>query len=274
MALELAQKINAVIVNSDSQQVYKELQILSARPTTQEMQNIPHYLYGSHSGAEIFSVGHWREEAKKIIQQVTDRPIIFCGGTGLYLHSLYKGMAEIPPIPEEIKSKVRAMNAEEVAAYFGADASDNHRRNIRALEVFLATGKHIKQWQQEQTLPEFTEQDFLTLFMNVPRETLYEKIDLRFLKMMEMGALEEVKALMELKLAPALPIMKAVGVPELAKYLDGEIGLQEAISKAQQNSRNYAKRQLTWARNQLPNKIEVQNMSFDSILNLVRENLQ
>lgn len=202
-----------------------------------------------------------------------DRPKIFCGGTGLYFHSLWNPVAEVPPIPDEIKEKVRSMPEADVAAYFGADASDNHRRNVRALEVFLATGKHLKEWQQEQPEADYRAEDFLTLVMNVPRETLYEKINNRFLWMLENGAMEEVQKLRKMQLDPALPIMKAHGVPELIAYIEGSMGYAEAIEKASQNVRNYAKRQLTWIRNQLPQKTEVQNMDYATVLELVRKNI-
>lgn len=187
-------------------------------------------------------------------------------------------MAEVPPIPAEIKAKVRAMPESEVAAYFGAEASDNHRRNVRALEVYLSTGKHLKEWQKEQKPAEFNPEDFLILVMNVSRETLYRNIDGRFLKMLVNGALDEIKSLKALKLDPALPIMKAHGAPEFMKYLDGEMTLEEATAKAQQNTRNYAKRQLTWMRQQLPQnshmKIEVQNMKYEDILKIVQDEMK
>lgn len=189
---------------------------------------------------------------------------------------MWNGLAEVPPIPDAIKEKVRAMPEAEVSAHFGAEASDNHRRNVRALEVFLATGKHLKVWQAEQAAPMFNIDDFLILVMNVSRETLYKTIDDRFLTMIENGAIEEVKKLDSLGLNPDLPIMKAVGVPELISYLKGERTLEDAISLAQQKSRNYAKRQLTWLRQQLPdgnNKIEVQNMEYADILQLVKKEL-
>ena len=232
----------------------------------------PHYLYGVLGAEEICSAGSWKRMAKEVINS-EERPKIFCGGTGLYLHGLWNAVAEVPPIPDEIKEKVRAMPEAEVAAFFGADASDNHRRNLRALEVFLATGKHLKQWQQEQPEAPYRAEEFLVLALNVPRETLYQKINDRFLWMLESGAMEEVQKLRKMKLDPALPIMKAHGVPELIAYIEGAMTHGEAIEKASQNVRNYAKRQLTWIRNQLPQKIEVQNMDYENILELVRKNI-
>ena len=268
LALRLAQNIGGVIVNSDSQQVYKDLRILSARPTDAEEKLAPHYLYGALPATTICSAGMWKDMVKDVLAN-EERPKIFCGGTGLYLHGLWNPVAKVPPIPESIKYEVRRMKEGDVAAYFGAEASDNHRRNVRALEVFLATGKHLKQWQAEQPPADFKIDDFLILVMNVPRETLYQKINDRFIWMLENGAMEEVQKLRKMKLDPTLPIMKAHGVPELIKYIEGDISHTEAIERASQNVRNYAKRQLTWIRNQLPHQIEVQDMSYADILGLV-----
>lgn len=271
MALWLAQKINAVIVNCDSQQVYKDLQIISARPTPEEEKLVPHYLFGVLEAAAIGSAGWWLKKAEEVIANNPSRPIIFVGGTGMYLQVLMNGIAVIPAIPQEIKDKVRGMEYAAVAAALGEDTDINPRRNIRALEVLLATGKPIKYWHKNQPGPKYKKSDFLTLVMNVSRETLYERINKRFEKMIKLGAIAEVQKLAVQNLDKNLPIMKAIGVPEIISYINKEITIDEAIAKAQQFSRNYAKRQLTWMRRQISEKIEVQNMSFEDIYNLVKK---
>jgi len=265
--------MEAVIVNYDSKQLYKDLRIISARPSMEEENLAPHHLFGFADATEVCSAGSWLLMAKEIINSV-QAPIIFVGGTGMYLSALMNGIAYMPPVLDEIKTQVRQMSDAEIAEQLGADADINPRRNTRALEVLLATGKPIKFWHQNQAPHDYHEDDFLTLFMNVSRETLYERINLRFGKMLEAGAIDEVKKVMEMALDKELPIMKAIGVPEIIAYLKGEITLDEATAKSCQFSRNYAKRQVTWMSNQIKNKIEVQEMKPQDVYELVKQNIR
>jgi len=260
LAVQLAQNLGAVIVNSDSQQVYREIPILSAQPTEEEKQVAPHYLFGVVSGAEGCNVAKWLEMVKTLPE--TRKPVIYTGGTGMYLNALVRGLSAIPEIPPEIRERVRGMEVDEVAAALGDRADGNTQRMRRALEVWLATGKHIEEFHEEAKP---AGDDFTIFNLIVSRETIYENINSRFLKMIEAGAVEEVRKLVAMKLDPALPVMKACGVPELAAYLRGEVKLEEAITRAQQVSRNYAKRQMTWFRHQL-GKEAISIASFDEIL--------
>jgi tRNA dimethylallyltransferase len=249
LALRIAQKISGVIINADSQQIYKELPNLSAQPSLEEQAVVPHKLYSVMSGAELCTVAKWFELAQAAI---SDKPSIFTGGTGLYFHALMNGLSPIPEIPDDIRRKVRDMDISEVSQLLGDEYDGNYQRARRNLEVKLATGISIKEWQKVKPEHPYQPNDFLILNVDVPRETIYQNTDARLLVQVETGALDEVRELMKLDLNPELPIMKAQGVPEFIKYLKGEMSREDAITKAQQNIRNYVKRQLTWFRNQLP----------------------
>lgn len=269
--MELAQKLDAVIINADSQQVYADLQVLSARPSEAEMQGVPHYLYGDLSGDVACNAGLWL----KMVEAVeTERPKIFCGGTGMYLMSLFNGIVELPEIPSEIRERVRTMDLEEVEAQIADDMPENmagnQQRMRRALEVKLATGKSLQAWHESQDNPSYRD-DYVVLHKDIEREVLRERIAKRLHKMLELGALDEVHAVLAKNYAPDLPIMKALGVPEFAEHIEGKISLEEATAKAIMNSQRYAKRQQTWFRNQLDNKIEIGEQSADEILGKISE---
>lgn len=250
LALELAQKIGAVIVNSDSQQVYKELPILSAQPSEEEKKLCPHFLFGEISGNQDFNVSKWLDLTTSLIKQYDK--VIIVGGTGMYINALLYGLSPIPEIPQQIRDEVRQMEKSHIIKLLADEADGNNHRMRRALEVKLATGNNMAYWHQRKTNHEFSENDFTIFNMNVSRETIYNNINKRFLYMIENGAVKEVENLYSLNYSPALPVMKAVGVREIKLWLDGKINKEQAIEKAQQISRNYAKRQLTWFRNQLP----------------------
>ena len=259
-AIDLAKKINGVVINSDSMQVYKNLEILTARPNKKEMQNIEHNLYGYVDGSERYNVEKWCNDAAKIIHETFERNLnpILVGGTGLYVHTLINGLIDIPAIPESIKNE-----SEKIIKEFGKDFlitqiqkfdptslkevnSNDTVRLRRIWEVYEATGKKFSEWKLNKN-KKFIENYNLKIFLFLPdREKNYQIVNSRFIKMMNSGAIEEVKKLLELNLHDSLPIMRAHGVPEIKKYLKNQINLEDCISKGQQVTRNYVKRQHTW----------------------------
>ncbi len=265
LALALAEDFDGVVINADSMQVYRELEILTARPGLDALERAPHRLYGVLPGAEACSAGRWRALALAEIEAASKagKLPILAGGTGLYLRALEDGLAEIPEIPIEIRDRARARHAAEGGAAFRAALaardpvmaerlqSADGQRLIRAWEVLEATGRSLADWQAEaQAAP--APYRFLHLALIPPRDRLYAACDRRFEQMVDRGAVDEVRQLLALGLDPALPVMKAVGVAELGAYLAGEIDRAEAVARAQQATRRYAKRQLTWLRTQSP----------------------
>ncbi len=260
-ALELADSLKGEIVNADSMQVYNHLPLITAHPSYEDFQHIPHHLYGILGGIEKGSVGWWYPQACTHINEILQRqrvPIIV-GGTGLYLMALLEGLAKIPPIPDALRSQVRLW-AQEEDFYERVKSIDpestqtlkphDKQRLARALEVILATGKSIRHWQNlTEKLQDYR---FLTLALIPERPTLYQRINDRFMHMIHQGALEEVNHFMTLNIPGDHPITKAVGLPELQGYLTGQWNLATAIEKAQQASRRYAKRQMTWIKGQFP----------------------
>ena len=270
LALGLAEALNGTIINADSMQVYRDLSAVTARPSLEDMARAPHRLYGTLDGAELCSAARWAELARQEIEATAaaGRLPILCGGTGLYLRTLLYGIAPVPEIPEAIRKAARQSHAElggeafrdELAKLDPEAAAKLHagdsQRLMRAYEVAAATGMTLAAWQAAQPPAEtgLAPESFILL---PPREALYEAIDRRFAGMVAAGALEEVEALVARGLAPELPVMKAVGVPELSAYLAGRIPLDLAISQAQQASRRYAKRQFTWFRHQMPSALVI-----------------
>ena len=260
LALDLAAEFGGWIVNGDALQVYRELRILSARPDAAALARAPHRLYGVLPAAEVCSAGRWCELALAEIEAARAAgalPLV-TGGSGLYLQALERGMSPIPEVPAEIREAARRRHREQGAAAFHAalaardpeagarlEPSDSQRL-IRAWEVLEATGRPLHDWQAAPAVP--PPYRFLRLALVPPRAPLYAACDRRFLEMLEAGALAEVEALLALGLDPGLPAMKAVGVPELAAHLVGEISLATATERAQQATRRYAKRQYTWLR--------------------------
>jgi len=250
------------IINCDSKQVYKEIPITTAQPPKQEEF---YKLYGYVAAKENYSVGLWLEDLKKEVNNALENsqiPII-TGGSGLYISSLIKGLSSIPQISQEVRQNVselrKSLSKEEFYKLALSKDSkiqgkifmnDSHRLS-RALEVITETGKTIFVWQENRQPPLFNNFKVYTILPK--REDIYRKINSRFIKMIENGAIDEVKKLLSMNLAPHLPAMKAHGVPEIIKYLKGELNLDEAIQIAQTNTRHYAKRQYTWFKNQFPN---------------------
>ncbi len=261
LALQAARNRNGVIINADSMQVYSELRILTARPSEEEEAQAPHRLYGTVNGAEHYSVAQWLAHATIEIMKCweQDQLPIICGGTGLYFMALEKGLAKVPPIDSVIRDKWRNFEGDlhsELASRHLASAAKlnraDHQRLIRALEVFDSTGKPLSQWQteaQEQSLLQGVNVD--RFYVNVGREELYARAEKRFDLMIEQGALAEVEALP--KLDAAMPLMKAIGVPQLRAYLLNQLALKDAIAQSKIATRHYIKRQTTWFRGQMKN---------------------
>lgn len=266
LALELAQKAGGAVINTDSMQVYRDLRVLTARPSLAEEAAVPHRLYGCVDAAVNYSAGHYVRDAKEVLDEVRrggGLPI-FIGGTGLYFKALTRGLSAVPPVPDEVREAVRlrldrdgveALHAELARRDAAAAARLNVRdrtRIARALEVIEATGRPLAEWHAETTPPLLPEGSYRALFIAPEREALYARIDARFDAMLADGALEEVTRLAARGLDPLLPAMKAHGVPALIRHLRGEITREEAAMIGKADTRHYAKRQFTWFRHQLP----------------------
>jgi tRNA dimethylallyltransferase len=261
-ALELAERLRGTVVNADSMQVYRELAVLTARPSAADMAFLPHRLYGMVSAAEAYSVGRWLDDTARAIAEASEvgRVPILVGGTGLYFKALTEGLAPVPDVPPEIREhwreRAEALGAEqlhrELAARDAAMAArlkpTDPQRIVRALEVIDATGVSLAEWQGASATPLLSTRGMARVVVAPEREPLYAAIDARFESMIGQGALDEVKALIALGLDSGLPAMRAHGVRELGAYLAGASRLDEAIAKAKTESRRYAKRQMTWAR--------------------------
>jgi tRNA dimethylallyltransferase len=266
LALAVAQELGGMIINADSMQVYRDLRIITARPTREEEARVPHRLYGHVDSAENYSTGRWCSDVSVALSEVEQagRLPVVVGGTGLYFKALTHGLARIPPIPPELRSRVRnRLKTEGLAALHGElrerDPVTARRlmpgdraRITRALEVVLATGRPLADWQRDGMTPALEPQRAVRIFLDVDRAELYPRIDARFDAMLAAGALEEVRALLGRDLDPALPAMKAHGVPWLIRHLEGDIGLAAAADAAKRDTRRYTKRQATWFRHQLP----------------------
>ena len=264
LAVWLAQAlpVPSVVINADSAQVYADLQVLSARPTEEEMQGVPHRLFGTWDGAQACSAADWAAAAKREIAAAHDAGAvpILVGGTGLYIRTLLDGISPIPPIDPGVRDEVRALSTTD--AYSALQDVDPERadrlhpsdsqRIARALEVVRSTGRNLAEWHTHKEGGIGDTVRLAPLVLLPDREHLYTRCDARFVAMMEEGAVQEVEALLARELSPALPVMRAIGVPEIAGYVRGDWSRGEAIERGQQATRNYAKRQYTWLRNQLP----------------------
>jgi tRNA dimethylallyltransferase len=261
LAIALAHERGGVVVNADAMQVYRDLRILTARPSEEDEDQAPHRLYGHVSGADSYSVARWLADATAEIEAVwrSGRVPIITGGTGLYFKALEQGLADIPLIPPDITEKWRAakgdLHAELAKRDEGAAARLNpndRQRIIRALEVFEGTGRPLDYWQRvAQSEAVLAGAGVDRIFLNPDRKTLYGRADQRFARMVKEGGVEEVKALLAKGLDTGKPIMKAIGVREIAAFLAGWRGVDDAIEAGQTATRQYIKRQLTWWRNQM-----------------------
>ncbi len=269
LALALAEVFDGVVINADSMQVYRDLRILTARPGPEALARAPHRLYGVLPGNEPCSAGHWRGLALDAIAvaRAEGRLPLVVGGTGLYLRALAGALAEVPRVPEAVRDAARARHRELGGPGFhaalgrrdpvmaGRLAPGDSQRLIRAWEVLEATGRSLADWQAGSeggpgAASRAASDRVLRLVCLPPRPALYAACDARFRAMVARGALDEVRSLRARALDPRLPVMKALGVKDLGRHLDGVLSLEDAIGLAQQATRNYAKRQTTWLRTQ------------------------
>lgn len=262
LALALAERVGAIIVNADSAQVYSDLRIISARPTAEDEARAPHRLYGYRDPARPCSAADWAADARRVISEAhqAGRSPLLVGGTGLYIRTLLDGIAPIPQIDPAIREAVRSFSAqhnhaalerEDPAAAARLKASDSTRVG-RALEVIRSTGRPIAEWQKERSGGIGGEVDLVPLVLLPPREWLYSRCDLRFEQMMSEEGLEEVRSLLGRGLNPILPAMRAIGVREIGAFLRGELTREEALEAGRTATRRYAKRQYTWFSRQPP----------------------
>lgn len=265
LALELAEHFGGVVVNADSMQVYRDLRIITARPTPEEEVRTTHRLYGFVDAAENYSVGRWCRDVEEALKEARSqgRMPILVGGTGLYFKALTTGLAAVPPIPADIRAEVRSRLQREGSPALHVELArldpatakrvtiNDRSRIARALEVVLATGRPLSDWHIEGLPPLIDSKRVAKVFISCERKELVHRIERRFAAMLKSGALEEVRRLAARGLDPSLPAMKAHGVPWLIRHLDGEISLEEAVAGAVMDTRRYAKRQLTWFRNQM-----------------------
>lgn len=283
LALHLAKSQNIVIINADSAQVYSDLPVLSAQPTVTEQDSVPHRLFGYLDGAVACSAARWANDAKTAIHQAHANGAlpVLVGGTGLYLRTLLNGIAPIPEIDADIRAEIRALPVAEsyerlrlVDAHMAAHLGPTDISRIsRALEVIESTGRSIADWRKVKAGGIADSVDLHPLILLPPRDWLYARCDQRFDYMMKNGAVSEVSALLARNLPTEAPIMRAIGVPEIAAMLAGEITSEEAIARGKIATRQYAKRQFTWFRNQSPTgwpnwQQELNNSMMDNIVTL------
>lgn len=277
MAIRIAQATKGVVVNADSMQVYRDLGIITARPTAAEEASVPHRLFGMVDGATNFSVGAYVEAARGVLREAEEehRLPVFVGGTGLYFKALTEGLSQIPAVSDAVRETVRARCE-------GRGTGDLHRdlaaadpvmaarlrpgdrlRIMRALEIHAETGQSLSVFQGQRQPGPLAGHQLTCLFLNPERALIRARIDARFVAMMDTGALDEVAALRQRRLDPMLPVMRAHGVPGLIAHLDGTLTLDEAIVRGQADTRAYAKRQMTWFRHQMEGWIAVDLADVD-----------
>jgi tRNA dimethylallyltransferase len=283
-AVKIAKKIQGEIINSDSMQVYKKLKILTARPNKQEQKNIKHHLYGVVDLNKKFSTGQWLELATKKIKNIKKKkkvPILV-GGTGLYFQSLINGLVKIPEIPLKFRNKIRLMSKREGQKRFYKkllkldpkikdkfDPNDT-QRSIRAYEIKSYTNISMYDWLTK-TRSEFKDNDFLKLHIETKREMLIERIDLRTSNMINGGAVNEVKKFLKLKIKKNQSVNKVIGVAELTQYLNREITLEEAKELILIKTRQYAKRQATWARTRMISWVKIDQTKLDDYIKKLKK---
>ena len=260
----MALATGAEIVGADALQIYRDLPILTARPTAAEQALVPHHLVGSIDGADGWSVGRWLDATRTVLTEISarGRDAVVVGGTGLYFHALTQGLAQVPTVPVAVRAQAQGVFDEGGEAAFrgmlrgidpaseGRISAGDRQRLVRAWEVWLATGQSLTDWQESSAggLPPGT---WSSAVIVPERAALYSRCDQRLAQMLEAGVLAEVAALASRSLNPALPILKAVGYPQLAAHLRGEASLSDALEAAQRETRRYAKRQTTWMRGQM-----------------------
>lgn len=282
LALCLAEQLGGVVINADSMQVYRDLRILTARPTAAEEARAPHRLYGFVDGSEAYSAGRFVIDAATAFEEARSlglRPIVV-GGTGLYFKALLDGLSPIPPVDDGIRLHYRALAAgahgtsriyrelQDKDPVMAQRLGPNDRQRVaRALEVLAATGRSLAHWQSEPGRPLLKTEDTVRLWLAFDRQELYRQAEHRFDAMLEAGALDEVRALLARQLGATLPVMRAVGVPELAGHLRGELELEGAAGAAKRATRNYIKRQLTWHRRHMISWKTINKKQYERISN-------
>ena len=278
-AIKLAKKIKGEIINADSMQVYKELKILTARPFKNNIKKIKHHLYGFQNSKKNFSTGDWLRIAIKKINEIRNRkkiPILV-GGTGLYFRALTEGLVEITSIPLKIRNKVRLLQKSLGQEKFYKKLlkldptivnfvkSTDVQRSIRAYEVKLFTKKSITEWYKS-TKSKFKKNEFLKFYIDYPRPELIEKINLRIKQMLNMGAVLEVKKFLKLRISKNKSVSKAIGITEIKDFIEKKIYKEEVIEKISIKTRQYAKRQVTWARGHMKNWKKIEPKRLNSFL--------
>ena len=265
LAIDIAERLGGTVINADSMQVYADLKIITARPTDDDMDRVPHRLYGHVDAATRYSAGRFLRDAETVIaeQRRHGRVPVFAGGTGLYFRGLLEGFSPIPPVPDTVLAEWNARLADRGAdALHGALAEcdpvladrimpGDSQRIVRALSVHAATGRPLSYWQSQPGTPLIDRDTTLCLFLDPDRDWLAERIDRRFEAMMESGAVAEVERLSARNLDPTLPAMRAHGVPHLMAMFEGRLSRAEATARGQADTRAYAKRQRTWFRGQM-----------------------
>tara|TARA_B100001123_G_scaffold406419_1_gene497665 strand:+ start:242 stop:1159 length:918 start_codon:yes stop_codon:yes gene_type:complete len=285
-AIDLAKKINGEIINADSMQVYRDLSILTARPSSEDMKIIPHHLYGYVEGSKRYNVANWCQDISTIIKnnKINNVHSIIVGGTGMYIDKLINGLIKMPSIPERIKKdsekyilkngiekfikEIKKIDPESLTNISSKDIS----RLRRIWEVYNFTNIKLSNWLKNKHNNYLLQHDYKLLLFTPDRNEIYSRVNKRFLKMMNNGAINEVKKLISLNLDKTLPIMKAHGVPEISSFLLKSTNLDECILKGQQVTRNYVKRQLTWWRStslriyatfdKFPSEIDLNSLKF------------
>lgn len=280
LAMTLATKLNGVVVNADSMQVYRDLRVITARPTVEEEAQCSHVMFGHVDAAVNYSVARWLDDVRQTVVELEadGRLPIIVGGTGLYFRALLEGLSDIPAVPDALRAELRgwaegrlpAEIHDRLAAIDPATAATlkpgDSQRNLRALEVFMATSKSMIDLRAARSGQVFGAAECRAFFLAPDRDVLRQRIDARFDLMLAGGALDEVRALMERGLDPALPAMRAHGVPALMRHLRGEISLAEAAAIGKADTRHYAKRQHTWFRHQAPSFMWVRPEQAEELL--------
>ena len=280
-AIQLAKKINGEIINADSMQIFKELKILTARPKPNDIKIVRHHLYGFKSAKENYSTGNWLKDAKLKIKNIKKKnkiPIVV-GGTGLYFKSLVDGIVKIPEIPVNVRNRIRKKQMKIGQSKFYSELikldplckkkinKNDTQRSIRAYEVIKFTNKSLFSWYSE-TQSDFTKESFIKLYIDYPRDKLLENISLRTNEMLRHGAINEAKRFYKLKIKKDLSSSKVIGLSEIKDYLDKEIDLSELKEKISIKTRQYAKRQSTWARGQMS---EWQKIKFNRLKSFLKK---
>jgi len=280
LALVLAKKFGGTIINADSMQIYQDLKIITARPNKEALSHVPHELYGVLSIEQRCSVGQWRRLALSSISTAHDycRLPIVVGGTGLYVRALTDGLHPLPKVPLHIRKELNERARTDGASVLykeliqcdpdtAAMLNPNDRQRIvRAMEVFLHSGKGLSQWRQGVTDNDAKKLHFYSIRMNPPRDVLYEIINMRFEKMLQEGAIEEVQNLLRLKPPDDHPLIKAVGVRPIIAYLNKEIAHSQLVELGRGDTRRYAKRQLSWFRNKNISNLQLETKYSEIIL--------